>query len=397
MNTIRLLLTLLLFLAVPSWSQESSAANVRELIQEARDCLCPGKKGKRDRNKALECLKKAAELGSAEAESMLGRLELDFCYTTYDREKGLLRLQAARSKRCFGNDFLTTLELTAPEPFRSDGTDIYFSSPSSRYFSLEDIIILKANPGRKSAAACYGDQLSMLYDYAEIRGMSQAELKKSADRGDVCAGILWAYRVTQKLKDDAETQSAAAYLQQAAERGYEWAALVLASHYRISANRKAGNVQQWLQETDDCFALLSLAAEQHLNEAAALAVGLAVQESMAGKQRELSAELLQEGLSYMEKRARYKLDATVYLLGQMYLWGIFVPQDENKGVEWLEMLALSGDSEACRLLCYYFAGNAPVGKTPRSQPDPAKIRYYASLDRRRALRDGMLSPKLMLY
>lgn len=348
------------------------------LVQKARAYLFPEAGKKRDRSKAMDCLKIAADRGDAQAESMLGRLLLDFCYTTYSPQKGLELLQSARKKGCHANDFLIGLELTAPTPYQKNGTDIYFSSFSSRYFSLEDIFHLKVRDKR----SVYGDQLSMLYDYAEIRTYSLEKLKKLADKGDINAGILWAFRVTQNLKFDKQTEEAEQFLWNAVNQGYEWAALVLASHLRISGQvRKLGH-DQMLALTDPCLSLFLFAAEQQLNEAASLALGAAVSDSLSGKHREIPSAVLEKGLNDMKKRARYKLDGTIYFIGQMYLWGVYVPQNEQEGVRWLDMLALTGDSTACDLLCFYFSGKAPKGKIARNAVDMKKVMYYSSLSRR---------------
>lgn len=346
-----------------------------ELVRQARAWLSPAAKEKRDRSKAIDCLKIAADRGDAQAESMLGRLLLDFCYTTYSPQKGLELLQSARKKGCHANDFLIGLELTPPTPYQKNGTDIYFSSFSSRYFSLEDIFHLKPRDKR----SVYGDQLSMLYDYAEIRTYSLEKLKKLADKGDIYAGILWAFRVTQNLKSDKQTEEAEQFLWDAVNQGYEWAALVLASHLRISGQVRKLGQEEALALSDPCLSLFIFAAEQQLNEAASLAVGAAVIDSLSGKHREIPSYVLEKGLEDMKKRARYKWDGTVYFLGQMYLWGVYVPQDEQEGVKWLNMLALSGDPVACDLLCFYFSGKAPEGKPARKEADMKKVEYYSSL------------------
>lgn len=168
-----------------------------QLCAKAHTLLNPGKGQKRDRNAAIEHLKAAADGGNTEARSMLGRLLLDFCYLTYDRERGLELLREAKKNGAKSNPTLIETELTAPEPFRSSGTDLYFAQPGSRYFN--DTILLPATPSKKGLPGGYGDELSMLYDYAEIRTLTQRELKELADKGNTCAGILWAHRELQQV------------------------------------------------------------------------------------------------------------------------------------------------------------------------------------------------------
>ena len=364
-----------------------------ELCTKAKALLNPGKGQVRDRNAAMEHLRAAADAGHTESRSILGRLLLDFCYLTYDREQGLALLQQAKKRGAKSNPTLIDTELIAPEPFRSSGTDIYFTHQHSRYFN--DTILLPATPDPKELPPGYGDELSLLYDYAEIRILPQEELKALADKGDTCAGILWAYRELQTLlynerqhiSQEEKTRESAAekLLLQAAERGYEQAALVLATYYGALQVYMSDSPEQQQQLLRKVERYMRQAADQQMQEAAAALLLNTMLRAHACQEPlpELPQQLVRQGIDYLEARARAKEDATVHIIGQIYLWGLFTEPDEARGVQLLERTALCGEPGACHILITYFSGSPLLGKQAPA-PRPEKAAYYEDLMHRLA-------------
>lgn len=364
-----------------------------ELCTKAKALLAPGKGQVRDRNAAIEHLRAAADAGHAGARSMLGRLLLDFCYLTCDREQGLALLRQAKEGGDSSNPTLIGAELTAPEPFRNGGTEIYFTQRHSRYYN--DTILLPATPGKKGLVPGYGDELSMLYDYSEIRSLPQEKLKALADKGDTCAGILWAYRELQMLlynarrnntRPDATREAAVLErLQQAAEQGYEQAALVLAAHYGALLVYAADSAEEQQSLLRKAERYMYQAAEQQVQEAAAGLIRNAMLRAHICHEPlpDLPPQIIRQGLDYLEARACAKEDATVQLIGQAYLWGLYTEPDEARGVKLLERTALSGEPAACQILISYFNGEPLLGKTAPA-PRPEKAAYYTELMQRLA-------------
>ena len=364
-----------------------------ELCAKAKALLNPGRGQVRDRNAALEHLRAAADAGNTEARSILGRLLLDFCYLTYDREQGLDLLHRAKTSGAKSNPTLIGTELSAPPPFRNSGTDIYFTHQHSRYFN--DTILLPATPSQKGLPAGYGDELSLLYDYAEIRTLPQEKLKALADKGDTCAGILWAYRELQMILYDArqhktqpdKTREAAAVklLQQAAERGYEQAALVLATHYGALLVYSIDSLEQQRQLLHEIERYIRQAAEQQMQESAAALIRNAMLRAHVCQEPlpDLPPQLARQGIDYLEARACAKEDSSVQIIGQVYLWGIFTEPDEARGVKLLERTALCGEPGACQVLVSYFNGEPLLGKQAPA-PRPEKAAYYADIMERLA-------------
>ena len=314
---------------------------------------------------------------------MLGRLLMDFCYNTFKPEEGLALLQAAAQAGVHDNDFILDLVLTPPTKFGADGTYIHFAPVVSRSLGAHDIIYLPEKNQKNKPAIYYGDELGMLYDYAAIRTLSQDKLKKLADAGNMTAGILWAYRVTQLLKTEAEhaeTAKAVMFLKKAAAQGYEMADLVLASHIGIHLNKGKKTAEEQAVALEQRCAHYQKAAQAGVQEAAPHMLNSAVRLSLiTGNPPPIPDDVLQEGINYLKERAKAKYDGSCITLGEMHLWGFYVPADEQEGVRWLEMRALAGDAVACTALVHYFSGRfAPPGKQARAE-DAAKARYYSEL------------------
>ena len=367
--------------------KEPSAA---ALCAQARALLNPPPGKQRDRNGAIECLRQAVAQGSAEASGMLGRLLLDFCYYTYDREEGLALLRAADSADYKKNSRLIETQLTPPEPFRKSTTDVYFDVSFSRYD--EETELATISPRRGSLSGGYGDELSMLYDYAELRSMPQEELKEHADGGNACAGILWAQRELQELTEhyrlsaypepqDAKREEAAVTLMQtSADRGYEMAALALAAHYGKTLTN-AQNAAEAKDMMEKQLKLLTQAAEQQMCEGVAALINLAIRRRImfGGELWPLSPEIAQRGIAYLEQRAHAKEDTSTLAAGVMYLWGLYVEPNEEKGVQLLEITALSGEPAACQMLIAYYNGETPLGGKARAAKDLQRAQFYLDL------------------
>ena len=367
----------------PSLQTDFAGLSSNQLCEHARNFLQPQKEGVRDRNAAIACLRLAVEKNDPQAKSMLGRVLMDFCYNSYAPEEGIVLLQAAKQAGVHDNDFILDLALTPPTKFGAAGTYIHFAPCISRSLSARDSIYLPEKSQKNKPAIYYGDELGMLYDYAAIRTLSQDKLKKLADGGNMSAGILWAYRVTQLLKSEAEhteTAKAVQFLKKASAQGYELADLVLASHIGIHLNMaKKTDEEQTVALEQRCSYYLK-AAHAGVQEAAAHALNSAVRLSLlTGNPPAIPDTVLQEGINYLKERAKAKYDGSCITLGEMYLWGFYVPSDEQEGVRWLEMRALAGDAVACTALVNYFSGQfAPPGKQARVE-DASKARYYSEL------------------
>lgn len=355
---------------------ETIEFTTQELVEMAQSCLHPEIGKKRDRNQAIIYLRKAATRGDTQAMSMLGRLLLDPYYSTYNPEEGKQMLQTAAEGGMTDNYFILSLTVQEPRKFECEGTFIPFATNYGSYIN-EDIFCSSSNE-----KPFYGDELSMLYNYSEIKGFSLSQLDELAKEGDVSCGILWAYRITHNStsQNETELQDAVEYLRRESTRGYEMASLVLASHLGRVTNRRHEDKQFIISTLRERLSCLMHAYEQGVVETEGVTLATAVKIALlSGKIPEIPDELIESGLNYMIERAELKYDQSIIVIGNMYLRGFYVEKDETKGVEWLEKLALSGHDEACKTLYYYFSGEyAPPGMEPRER-DIKKANYYMDL------------------
>ncbi len=381
----------------------------RECLQ-AKELLCPQKGGVRDRNKAINILRAAVKKGDPNAQSMLGRLLLDFCYNTYAPKLGRELLIAAKKQGVCDNSILLDLELYPPDTIsRSITGFVYFYYPTSRYNNYTGIVI---SPNQKNSKleTFYRDDITILYDYSELRIMNDDELNALAEKGDYNALILHVWRNFLRIycKSDKIYSPNKSYLETlndvTAERvltseitkkfenltkkleiahnaGYENASYILGVMYLVFPDLfDVKDVKKNNEYFQKSLMHLNAAAAQSVSYASFILLRENVLVALFYPISPISDEIVKNAIKEAENLAQMSDSGSGALstLGAMYLWGIYVKKDEKKGLQYLEKSADNGEINAFYYLGKYYLGCELDGK--QNEPiDAEKARYYKSM------------------